>query len=211
MGVNAKMITFSLMLLLAWASFPATGRAQSDQTQQPISFSQFIDKNRATVSVGLLNVVRKLQSRIEQFRFSGIPPGAEIDFNFNITDESPMISLGLSADTRSLAAGESPLRCEDLLNLMRYLLADYNSSLYAQGIKSKKLQLDAIDGSIARKACNSFVLGMSSVLDRKALAEMSKIDVRSDICRNEVTLEGIIGSSANGDIVRCNEALRPAS
>lgn len=82
-------------------------RATADDEVVPSarSWAEFFDQHRTEISIGVMEIVRKAQSRIEAFHFAGAPTGTMIDFGLSKGQKLPVITINVSSDTASLESG----------------------------------------------------------------------------------------------------------
>ncbi len=158
-----------------------------------------------------MEIVRKAQSRIQAFQFTGVPTGMLIDFSLSKRDKSPVITINVSSDTASLESGVTALTCPELLNLIRYLIADGNATHFAQGIRDRKVDLTSIDQEVVTAACNSVMNDIATALDRDSFTQLSEFEARADLCRESVLIEAGVGSSSAPETIqRCKRGLSAA-
>jgi hypothetical protein len=172
------------------------------------SWAEFFDQHRTEISIGVMEIVRQAQSRIQVFQFAGAPTGTMIDFGLSIREKSPVITINVSSDTTSLESGETALTCPELLNLVRYLIADGGSTYYAQRIRDRSVDLTSVNREVANAACNNVMSDLYTALDRDSFTQLSELEARTDLCRESVVIEAGVGSSSAPETIqRCRTGL----
>src|SRR4051812_44435083 len=73
--------------LIAYAAL--TGAVPESAAEDANAIAQFVDQNRSALAVGASDIARRAQSRIEQFKFYGVPNGTNVSFGISIIDKLP--------------------------------------------------------------------------------------------------------------------------
>jgi hypothetical protein len=168
----------------------------------------FVAENRTALAIGASESARKAQSRIEQFKFYGVPVGTEIRFSTSRLNELPMITLSITADTQSMRPVEEPLSCGRMLNLLRYILAEHGTTYYSQKIQQREISLGTLDATASQQACDAIVMDLSVALDGEGRNDLRDL---SGFCSKGVAIEAMVGPSGSRDVAHCIESLQSIS
>ena len=187
----------------------AISSADGPNDSSSVSFREFVASHRVAVAIGLVELSRKIQSRIDQLGFEGVPSGSLINFSLSSLKQLRMITINASADTAPYTSKLPPISCDHLLRLVRYIIADGGSTYYEQKIMDHAIDLDKVDPEVSRQACRNVLRNLSIALDDKEIELLNSIDDTQHPCSTGMALEAGVGSSS-GEVSRCRADLTEA-
>jgi hypothetical protein len=189
--------TFPAFAGLLIAIFVIPGSATAQETE-PDALRQVLQKEWLTVNISLVSIQTRIQSRLTQYLFPGIPKGATFDAYMAQKPTDPMLTLVLAIDDRGETAATT-VPCKRLLSMMTYLLAEGISPVLSEQMSKGDISLDHVAEPLRGAACSALLANIEQHLSPDALpgfqagelADLEKSPLK-DFCATNTRLIGVV-------------------